>query len=288
MTEARCNPLQAGIARLYHYEKFCEGWLATTLREQKIYCSDPDKLNDPWDCRPCFDYRPMTEDPAKLEEMLAFLRSTSGDDLPNHPMRKKWEDGTRNSPDELRDFLAGYSESLRREICKRRIYCLTPDPCSTLMWSHYAENHRGICLEFFLGNVLFLKAREVMCRSAYPVWVPQEMPAIADQAVLTKSTDWEKEQEWRLVGSPSYSEGHPLRPEGYYLRLPQRALQSVIVGCEARDERYEAVKKVVHEHAPGLPVKRATRVPNHYRLEIVSPDSSGLPAMTSEHAAQRL
>src|ERR1035438_5184515 len=48
MTEARCNPLQAGIARLYHYEKFCEGWLATTLREQKIYCSDPDKLNDPW------------------------------------------------------------------------------------------------------------------------------------------------------------------------------------------------------------------------------------------------
>jgi hypothetical protein len=55
MTEARCNPLQAGIARLYHYEKFCEGWRATTLREQKIYCSDPDKLNDPWDCRPCFD-----------------------------------------------------------------------------------------------------------------------------------------------------------------------------------------------------------------------------------------
>src|ERR1039458_3080564 len=89
----------------------------------------------------------MTEDPAKLEEMLAFLRSTSGDDLPTHPMRKKWEDGTRNSPDELRDFLAVYSESLRREICKRRIYCLTPDPCSTLMWSHYAENHRGICLE---------------------------------------------------------------------------------------------------------------------------------------------
>jgi hypothetical protein len=290
MTEARCNPLQAGIARLYHYEKFCEGWLATTLREQKIYCSDPAKLNDPWDCRPWFDYRPMAEDPAKLEAMLDTFRNTSGSDLLNHPGRTKWEHLVRNNPDELSKFLAAFSESVQREICKRRIYCLTPDPCSTLMWSHYAENRRGICLEFHLGNLLFLNARKARYRSAYPVWVPQEMPAIADEAILTKAKDWEKEQEWRLVGSPGYATGHPLKPEGDYLRLPPRALQSVIVGCEARDEGYKAVKKVVGEHAPGLPVKRTTRVPNHYRLEIVTlaPDPSGLPVAASEPAAQPL
>src|SRR5580693_3833269 len=28
------------------------------------------------------------------------------------------------------------------------VYCLSPDPCNTLMWSHYSQNHRRICLEF--------------------------------------------------------------------------------------------------------------------------------------------
>src|ERR1035438_9618416 len=111
----------------------------------------------------------MTEDPAKLEEMLAFLRSTSGDDLPNHPMRKKWEDGTRNSPDELRDFLAGYSESLRREICKRRIYCLTPDPCSTLMrkkWEDGTRNSPDELRDFLAGYSESLR-REICKRRIY-------------------------------------------------------------------------------------------------------------------------
>jgi hypothetical protein len=69
---------QAGTSRLYRYEKFREDWLATTLREQKVHCSDPANLNAPWDCRPWFDYRPMAEDTAKLEAMLDTLRNTSG------------------------------------------------------------------------------------------------------------------------------------------------------------------------------------------------------------------
>jgi hypothetical protein len=40
---------QAGISRLYRYEKFRKDWLATTLREPKVHCSDPANLNDPWD-----------------------------------------------------------------------------------------------------------------------------------------------------------------------------------------------------------------------------------------------
>ena len=216
----------------------------------------------------------MTKDPAKLEEMLDTIRATAGVELANHPMRTKWEDLIRSSPEELRKCLAGFSANLQREICKRRIYCLTPDPCSTLMWSHYAENHRGICLEFHVGNPLFIKARKVTYCSEYPVWVPQEMLTAADRVILTKSKDWEYEEEFRLIGSPYYADGNPLKPEGDFFRLPPRSLQSVIVGCEGD---YEAVKKIVHDHSPGLPVKRASRVPNHYRLEIITPapDPSG-------------
>jgi hypothetical protein len=97
MAEARSNPLQAGIARLYHYEKFRPEWLATTLREQKIHCSDPANLNDPWDCRPWFDYRPMAEDPKKLEAMLDIFRNTAVIELVNHPIRPTTPENGRQS-----------------------------------------------------------------------------------------------------------------------------------------------------------------------------------------------
>src|ERR1700704_3968385 len=61
----------------------------------------------------------------------------------------------------LEEALARLSAVVQREISKRRIYCLTPIPHSILMWSHYADNHRGVCLEFDTANRLFSLAMKV-------------------------------------------------------------------------------------------------------------------------------
>jgi hypothetical protein len=39
--------LQAGHTRLYHYERFNPDWLTATLRDQRVYGTNPAKLNDP-------------------------------------------------------------------------------------------------------------------------------------------------------------------------------------------------------------------------------------------------
>jgi Protein of unknown function (DUF2971) len=72
--------------------------------------------------------------------------------------------GTTNpyQPRQLQNFIQEVSKRAEGEICKRTIYCLTPDPTSILMWSHYADHHRGICLEFDVANALFLKAWKVV------------------------------------------------------------------------------------------------------------------------------
>lgn len=88
-------------ARLYHYQTFDPAHLESVLRDRKVYCADPNNLNDPWDCKPWFGH---------------------------------------NSSVVHAD---GFSKQLQAELARRRIYCLTPDPLSTLMWSHYAKNHTG-------------------------------------------------------------------------------------------------------------------------------------------------
>jgi hypothetical protein len=52
-----------------------------------------------------------------------------------------------------------------------------------------------------------------------------------------------------------------------YLALPPEALTSVIVGSESD---YVSISKIVAEHAPALRVRRAMRVANHYKLQIIN------------------
>lgn len=256
----------AGHARLYHYETFCRHWLSTTLRDQAIHCSSPAGLNDPWDCRPWFNERSI-QTPEQIEQFLTWYHNWNAAPL-TPDQRAQFDAKAYNVPLFRKELLDGLAASFCAEICKRRIYCLTPDPLSTLMWSHYADNHRGICLEFHIGNELFLDSCwEVTYHSEYPNWTPQTMDAYIADMLLTKSDDWRYESEFRLVGSPFFPEGHPLKLHGDGLRLPRRALISVIVGGEGTRE-YDEVVKIVNTDAPGLPVRRVVRVPNRYRLTI--------------------
>jgi len=255
--------------RLYHYEKFRPEWLEGTLRKRQIHCSDPAKLNDPWDCRVSFDYGPMLRDPLEREKMLTLHRSALPPETLNHPFRRIYEDRIRNSDEELVKAVEQSSRLLTEQLQQRRIYCLTPDPLSTLMWSHYGDNHTGVCLEFHVGNRLFLTAHGVQYRETYPTFVLTQMNTIgAMDVLLTKAKCWEYEQEYRLIASPKHADGVPLKLHGDFLELPERSLLSVIVGCNGD---YKTVKKIVDAAAPEVRVVQIKRAPNQYNLMMALP-----------------
>jgi hypothetical protein len=249
---------QDGLPALYHYEKFNAGHLATTLRDKIIHCAKSASLNDPWDCKPAFDPHSL-DDPKVLEREIAWRVEAPGKDL--------WAARMRTDPRARVDFMGDASKWMVEMLSGRRIYCVTPRPDSTLMWSHYAENHRGICLEFGVAdNMLFRFARKVQYRDEYPRWVPcdiNDKPDRVGELILTKSSDWSYEEEYRLISM----DGHPfLHLCGDFFRLPNGALKSVIIGCEA-DHR--TIGAFIKECVPEMPLKRAVRSPNIYRLEIV-------------------
>jgi len=156
-----------------------------------------------------------------------------------------------------------YSRLLTKEIRKRRIYCLTPLPASTLMWSHYSNNHCGICLEFDKNNPLIEKARPVRYKKKYPEWTPQDLADDPLAPVLTKAMDWCYEREFRIIATSL--EG-PTKLDGNFVALPDGALTAIILGCESQNEA--ELTGIVKEYAPGLAIERAVRVPNHYELAI--------------------
>jgi len=144
-----------------------------------------------------------------------------------------------------------------------RVYCLSVLPGSTLMWSHYSANHRGICLEFDKNNTLIEKARPVRYKDSYPEWTPQGAMDDLLALVLTKSKDWCYEREFRIMGS---LQGGPAKLDGNFVPLPDGALTAIILGCESQNQTELA--SIVNQYAPGLTVKQMVRVPNHYELAV--------------------
>jgi hypothetical protein len=135
------------------------------------------------------------------------------------------------------------------------------------MWSHYADNHRGICLEFDANSELFRSCRRVAYRSKYPVMRPQTLlQGNFEQALLTKSNDWKYEDEYRIIAKKASAGGTSgdfmMASEDGYLDLPIGALRSVVAGCESN---VELIAAIVKHYAPALSIKEVVRVPNHFR-----------------------
>lgn len=87
--------------------------------------------------------------------------------------------------------------------------CLTTDPADRLMWSHYADDHKGFCIEYDFNS---LKKYFV----PYPVVYSETRPLLDDFypvtketirkhtmiSILTKDKKWEYENEWRVIKVP--------------------------------------------------------------------------------------
>ena len=89
-----------------------------------------------------------------------------------------------------------------------------------LMWSHYADCHRGICIEFktTVGTLFGCDLLDVVYAPDYPKLNVCDKPDVefVKQCVRTKSVDWAYEEEWRII----YTETGPqsFRPEDEELR----------------------------------------------------------------------
>ena len=158
---------QTQFSNLYHYQAFDPDLylarLTDILLNHRIYCSNPEDFNDPWDCKPYFDPQ-LLEDPnrsATAEALIATHTPCANEERINQQLR--------TNPVFLKKNIHEFSERFMENVSKRwGVYCLSPGPGLTLMWSHYSRNHSGICLEFAVADTKFGGAQKVHYQREYP------------------------------------------------------------------------------------------------------------------------
>lgn len=166
------------------------------------------------------------------------------------------------SAEQLEAYLNTLEEKTFKVICSKMLVgCLCTDYKNSLMWSHYADSHRGFCIEYDFSGME--EKNKVL---PFPVIYSTERPKLSLKyvlnrtekneqlgtqslmsALLTKDRAWEYENEWRLLcevdGDDDNSNDIEMPP-----------ISCVYVGAMATAENVSKLSEIAKRK--GIPLKR--------------------------------
>jgi hypothetical protein len=199
--------------------------LLDSLRNNYVYFASPDQLNDPFDCQ---------------VSVSDALNAASG--------------ASFGEKAEILSQIAAFQpvfDQIQNDITNFGVFSLAKSMVSSVMWSQYADEHRGVCLtysfpeEFTVGVPNKIIGRAPVAYGNEPVteWLidnvdtfdendPSEFAIALMKKLLTvKADDWKHEEEYRLI-----------RTEPGPLDISTDYLTQVCFGLQTSDEDRELVE----------------------------------------------
>jgi hypothetical protein len=245
------------------------------LAEEKIWFCAPSSFNDPFDCglKPSFSGSKHA-----FGDLAKFLAKQS---RPNLARKERRNMVRRARPKLKKDFLDNlYAKWERDFLQKTGMLCLSEVCDDILMWSHYADGHTGVCLEFKhkLGQGLVGDAIRVLYAEEFPEFDAvktfgriDKSGARSDSALiefgktvfLTKSSHWSYEKEWRVVHFPTAGLSHV----GLHTLLPGN-LTRIIFGCRISNADKERLATLVRRLRPTPAIAEAGKKDRRFAVEI--------------------
>jgi hypothetical protein len=159
------------------------------------------------------------------------------------------------------------NDAVTNTLKKMGIFCLSGKKDSILMWSHYAENHKGVCLMFDTtkDSNFFKGLRKVNYSSNYISYTYVSTPKTLSKVLYQKSLDWKYEDEYRII-SP---DGRGLKP------ISKLALVGIIFGCRCESSNKIKIKKeVASSHFQNVRFYELKLDDKSYSLKISEADDS--------------
>lgn len=184
---------------LYKYRNFNDLALKM-LNNNKYYFASPRDFNDPLDCsiEPIYDIPPIEK---VIEYQAYVLKDTYG--YSYEEALKLSQLLKHLSQSELKKFFKRIRDSIKNILENEYgILSLSEKNDHILMWSHYADYHKGFCIEFerTLKNPL-AAAIPVKYFEDYPNFSYfDDLPGnIAKRIISSKASVWSYEVEWRAI-----------------------------------------------------------------------------------------
>ncbi|MES9901890.1 MAG: DUF2971 domain-containing protein [Sedimenticola sp.] len=249
------------VTRLYKFMPWSDR-VKALIENEEIWFSRMDAFNDPFEGI----YSVNRNMEAFQFAALAFKHYQNNDGIGWSDISKLLSEKVVNEDLSIKEDaliqLDCAVDSMIDEVRGIGILSLSEVADSILMWSHYADNHKGICIEFE-RELLELSGDSKHCRPVqystdYPQ--PRVRDLLADehllttQVVYTKAAEWSYEKEWRIWAE-----------KGNTLRKTPGKIRSIILGAS-----WDGDLDKVYEMAMGnsIKLKLAKKIEGRYEIEI--------------------
>lgn len=171
------------------------------LERRWLWFSRPRHFDDLLDCNIRVD-EPVSN---KSAEAVYSLISKS------QPDKKRWDEyylvsgtptaSTTQKIQEASNFVFDFWRGRAKNVYG--ILCLSEQPDVPLLWSKYAQNHTGFCLEFNTSYWPFEKALKVEYYKEVPTFpldsILRGEQNVIETIITTKSECWTCQREWRIA-----------------------------------------------------------------------------------------
>ncbi|MEL1249911.1 DUF2971 domain-containing protein [Aurantiacibacter gilvus] len=235
--------------------------IENAVLHHRLYWQSPLAFNDPLDCNPVYYFG---DNPKERREYIkgAVGRHLKG--VPRHFRTKRRREILTTDPEV---FARRQKDSWQEFMIESAVTCFSQTSTNELMWAHYADSHRGVCLEFDNSEI-----GEGWC--PFPVRYSEERPRINltninetetfQQSVLLKSDAWAYEQEYRLI--------EWRRPPGWR-EFDESRLKAIILGARVNEDDRNFVRDLVARKT-NIVLREIQIDEGHFRLNVVDLDST--------------
>ena len=189
--------------------------LRDLIVDSSFRLSRPSDFNDPFDMQ-AFPYISGT----LAERRTKFLSLAASQGVPpseHQAFAAQW----MTKPDY--ELLEGFKKAFDRMRNETGVFSFAGDPRSILMWSHYAADNAGICLQFEAARDFRVLSRAVTAQYVrdFPRlnWITTDFQKAIGEVLFRKHPNWEYESETRLMFPGD---------AGKYLRVAPVSLRGLI------------------------------------------------------------
>lgn len=240
----------SGMEEIQEYdgEKIIKNYSLESLKNDELWMNLVLNFNDP------FEFYARKISLENLEKMyteksedLDYIANSSG-----FQSKKEYLD---NVYDEIKCDYLGDSTV---------VSCLSEENKSILMWSHYANNHKGFCIEYSLKDFLDanLIVKPVLYQRELVDILKYESGTLSQNVGLeqfyTKSIDWEYEKEWRIVHNAESN-------SGVSIKIPQAT--AIFLGCKIESALKEQLLIIAKEKR--IPCYQSVKDRYEYKLNFI-------------------
>lgn len=254
--------------RIFKYRS-CNSNSFRNLQEDTIWLADPNTFNDPYDCHHFINFQKLAglitrELPPEIRSQLPADKISlieknivEVEDPLDLLVDAAFEDVDPKMQVAMKAMLRTVLEKQYEEMAKAgdkikdgfRLCSFSERKDSTLMWAHYASDHRGFCIEY---DIRSLPSDDFTSRFMYPVIYQEEVfdatecmilaktkkfnNLYLNQAALIKGKDWSYEKEWRLV----FANGLLAEPRAWKMPTPK----AVYFGSHISPEDEATLKEI--------------------------------------------